>query len=269
MYQISIQKCGVIYYSNNRLKGSGSAAVEDTWMIGSSLWNAHARLSRVCVQFIENFDQSPITVDWTPACIVILGKVYAVLSDGEQRGVYDEQGIVDEETDVLKKDRDWEEYWRLLFKKVTVADIKDFEDKYKGSEEETADIKQAYLDFEGDMDGIMESVLCSTSGDESRIRTILEVAIEAQELPVYTVFTKESTNKQRARKRRGDREAKEAEAVRQELGLEDGSDSLKTLIQKKQKDREKQMDSFLAAMEAKYCANSHKGGKKAAKKGKK
>ncbi|XP_048472263.1 dnaJ homolog subfamily C member 9 [Rhincodon typus] len=198
----------------------------------------------------------------------ILGKVYAVLSDGEQRGLYDEQGIVDEEADVVKQDRDWEEYWRLLFKKVTVADIKEFEDKYKGSEEEMTDIKQAYLDFEGDMDGIMESVLCSTLEDESRIRAILETAIEAQELPAYTAFTKETASKQRARKRRGDREAKEAEGVRQKLGLEDGSDSLKLLIQKKQKDREKQMDNFLAAMEAKYCANSQKG-KKSTKKGKK
>eukprot|EP00061_Rhincodon_typus_P012121 g37650.t1 len=134
---------------------------------------------------------------------------------------------------------------------VTVADIKEFEDKYKGSEEEMTDIKQAYLDFEGDMDGIMESVLCSTLEDESRIRAILETAIEAQELPAYTAFTKETASKQRARKRRGDREAKEAEGVRQKLGLEDGSDSLKLLIQKKQKDREKQMDNFLAAMEAK------------------
>ncbi|XP_067828872.1 dnaJ homolog subfamily C member 9 [Heptranchias perlo] len=199
----------------------------------------------------------------------ILGKVYAVLSEREQRAVYDEQGIVDEEADVLKQDRDWEEYWRLLFKKVTVADIKEFEDKYKGSEEETADIKQAYMDFNGDMDRIMESVLCSTSGDESRIREILGKAIEAQELPAYTAFTKESTNRQRARKRRGEKEAKEAEAARRELGLEDGTDSLKTLIQKKQKDREKEMDSFLAAMEAKYRGNSQKGGKKAAKKGKK
>ncbi|GCC17241.1 dnaJ homolog subfamily C member 9 [Chiloscyllium punctatum] len=197
----------------------------------------------------------------------ILGKVYAVLSDGEQRGLYDEQGIVDEEADIVKQDRDWEEYWRLLFKKVTVADIKEFEAKYKGSEEEMTDIKQAYLDFEGDMDGIMESVLCSTPGDESRIRAILEAAIKAQELPAYTTFTKETASKQRARKRRGDREAKEAEVMRQELGLEEGNDSLKLLIQNKQKDREKQMDNFLAAMEAKYCANSQKG-KKGAKKGK-
>lgn len=48
----------------------------------------------------------------------ILGKVYSVLSDKEQRAVYDEQGTVDEDSDVLNQDRDWETYWRLLFKKV-------------------------------------------------------------------------------------------------------------------------------------------------------
>lgn len=48
----------------------------------------------------------------------ILGKVYSVLSDKEQRALYDEQGTVDEDSDVLKQDRDWEAYWRLLFKKV-------------------------------------------------------------------------------------------------------------------------------------------------------
>lgn len=48
----------------------------------------------------------------------ILGKVYSVLSDKEQRTLYDEQGTVDEDSDVLSQDRDWEAYWRLLLKKV-------------------------------------------------------------------------------------------------------------------------------------------------------
>lgn len=51
-------------------------------------------------------------------CRQILGRVYAVLSDKEQRAVYDEQGTVDEDTAGLNQDRDWDAYWRLLFKKV-------------------------------------------------------------------------------------------------------------------------------------------------------
>ncbi|XP_073209768.1 dnaJ homolog subfamily C member 9 isoform X3 [Lepidochelys kempii] len=180
----------------------------------------------------------------------LLGKVYAVLSDQDQRALYDEQGIVDEESDALSRDRNWEEYWRLLFKKeeavlkmmkgtclniqdlqITIKDIEDFEKKYKGSEEELADVKAAYKDFKGDIDKIMESVLCVDYTDEPRIRKIIQQAIDSGEVPSYKVFVKESKQKMNARKRRAQEEAKEAEKTREELGLGDGEDDLKALIQ--------------------------------------
>ncbi|XP_054948969.1 dnaJ homolog subfamily C member 9 isoform X1 [Pan paniscus] len=161
----------------------------------------------------------------------ILGKVYSVLSDGEQRAVYDEQGTVDEDSPVLTQDRDWEAYWRLLFKKISLEDIQAFEKTYKGSEEELADIKQAYLDFKGDMDQIMESVLCVQYTEEPRIRNIIQQAIDAGEVPSYNAFVKESKQKMNARKRRAQEEAKEAEMSRKELGLDEGVDSLKAAIQ--------------------------------------
>ena len=40
-------------------------------------------------------------------------------------------GEVDDENDI-HEDRDWNEYWRILFKKVSVEDIMEFEEKYKG-----------------------------------------------------------------------------------------------------------------------------------------
>lgn len=192
----------------------------------------------------------------------ILGKVYAVLSDKEQRALYDEQGTVDEDSDVLNQDRDWETYWRLLFKKISLEDIQAFEKTYKGSEEELADIKQAYLDFKGDMDQIMESVLCVQYTEEPRIRNIIQQAIDAGEIPSYNAFVKESKQKMNARKRRAQEEAKEAEISRKELGLDEGEDNLKALIQSRQKDRQKEMDNFLAQMEAKYCKPSKREGKK-------
>ncbi|XP_048194971.1 dnaJ homolog subfamily C member 9 isoform X1 [Perognathus longimembris pacificus] len=191
----------------------------------------------------------------------ILGRVYAVLSDKEQRAVYDEQGAVDEDSAGLSQDRDWVAYWRLLFKKISLEDIQAFEKTYKGSEEELADIKQAYLDFKGDMDQIMESVLCVQYTEESRIRNIIQQAIDAGDVPSYKAFVKESKQKMNARKRRAEEEAKEAEKSRKELGLEEGVDNLKAVIQSRQKDRQKEMDNFLAQMEAKYCKPS-KGGRK-------
>ena len=50
------------------------------------------------------------------------------------------------------------DYWRLLFKKVTVDDITAFEKNYKGSEEEAETLRSAYVDCEGDMERILEEV---------------------------------------------------------------------------------------------------------------
>ena len=99
-------------------------------------------------------------------CMQVLGKVYAILSDKDKRAIYDEDGTVDEEEDsILKQDRDWAEYWRLLFSKVTTDDIQSFEQSYKGSEEELDTLKSVYMDSEGDMDTILEEVtwMCSLS----------------------------------------------------------------------------------------------------------
>ncbi|XP_053442145.1 dnaJ homolog subfamily C member 9 isoform X3 [Nycticebus coucang] len=145
---------------------------------------------------------------------------------------------------------------------ISLEDIQAFEKTYKGSEEELADIKQAYLDFKGDMDQIMESVLCVQYTEEPRIRNIIQQAIDTGEVPSYNAFVRESKQKINARKRRAQEEAREAEITRKELGLDEGVDNLKAVIQSRQKDRQKEMDNFLAQMEAKYCKPSKGGGKK-------
>ena len=33
----------------------------------------------------------------------------------------------------MQQDRDWYQYWRILFAKISVKDIEEFEDKYKGN----------------------------------------------------------------------------------------------------------------------------------------
>jgi DnaJ family protein C protein 9 len=49
-----------------------------------------------------------------------LGAVYKLLSDKDRRAVYDDTGEIDEgeDTDINK---DWDQYWRLLFKVGTNA----------------------------------------------------------------------------------------------------------------------------------------------------
>jgi len=197
----------------------------------------------------------------------VLGKLYAVLSDKEQRVVYDEQGVVDEESDVLSEDRCWEDYWRLLFPKITVQDILEFEKKYKGSDEERQDLIQLYVQHEGDMDAITASALCSSQEDEPRLCSIIQAAIQSGEVKEFPAFTRESDKKKRARRKRADRERQEAEEMQKEMGLGDEDDSLVMMLQQRQKSREQNFNSFLSDLEAKYSKPSGKSQK--SKRGKK
>lgn len=129
-----------------------------------------------------------------------LSRVYTVLSDPDKKALYDESGEVDD--DVVVQERDWDAYWRLLFQKVTLEDIAEFEKQYKGSEEEKSDLKAAYLDYEGDMDTIMENVLCATIEDEERFREIIEMLIAKEGLPKFPAFVNEGKMKKKARKQK-------------------------------------------------------------------
>ena len=70
------------------------------------------------------------------------------------------------------------------------------------SEEELSDLKSAYMDFEGDMDAILENVLCATIDDEGRFRKILQKCIKDGEVPKYPAFTTETKSKKKERKRK-------------------------------------------------------------------
>ena len=64
----------------------------------------------------------------------LLVGVYKILSDKDARALYDESGEVNDEGDATNMDdRNWDEHWRVLFNKVTLDDIKNFEEKYKNS----------------------------------------------------------------------------------------------------------------------------------------
>lgn len=195
-----------------------------------------------------------------------LGKVYAVLSDKDERAVYDEQGIVDEESEALDRDRNWEEYWRRMFPKITLQDILDFEKTYKGSAEEKEDLKRVYQECQGDLTRIMDSALCSSHEDEPRIREFLQGAVDSGELPAHAAFTNESAQKKNQRKRKAEKERREAEEMQKEMGVET-EDSLVALIKRKQAAKEAEFDSFLGDLEAKY--GRKKPGTSTGRKGKK
>jgi len=194
----------------------------------------------------------------------VLSRVYEVLSDKEKRAVYDETGTLLDEADILTEDKNWEQYWRLLFKKISKKDIEEFEQEYKGSEEEKEAILGFYEQFEGDMDEIMSHVMCATYEDEDRIRDIIKENIDAGNVEEYLAF-EENKKKKRKRMREAKREEAEAEQHAKDIGL-DASGDLEALILKRNAERGKEFDSLLSNLEAKYAKKpAKKGGAKKAK----
>lgn len=188
--------------------------------------------------------------------------VYSLLSDESRRGLYDECGEVDDENDPLQQNKDWEEYWRVLFPKVSLKDIEEFEKEYRESDEEKQDIKKAYLESKGDMSLILDSVMCSTIEDESRFREIIDEMIKNKDVKKFKAYSSEDASAQKSRKRQADLEAKEAETARKEMGL-DGSDaSLENMILARQKNRGQQAESFLDGLAAKYASGAKQKKKK-------
>lgn len=74
--------------------------------------------------------------------------------------------------------------------------------KYRGSAQEREHLGRLYIEYDGDMDRIMESALCAETEDEPRVREILQSLIDAQEIPAFRTFTHESAQKRRNRRRK-------------------------------------------------------------------
>ncbi|XP_076035808.1 dnaJ homolog subfamily C member 9 [Oratosquilla oratoria] len=192
-----------------------------------------------------------------------LGKVYSILSDKDAKACYDETGDIDEENS-LPKVQDWDQYWRSMFKKVSVEDINDFEKNYKESDEELNDLKKAYIEGEGCMEFILTQVLCCTVDDEPRFKKIIKKWIDEDDVPAFEKFTKETKEKSTVRKRKAAKEAEEAEKHKKELGLDNSEESLKKLILGNAKQRAQASDNFLDSLASKYGSGGT-GGKKGRK----
>lgn len=179
----------------------------------------------------------------------LLAKIHKVLSDEEKRALYDEQGIVidDESMD----NADWDQYWRLLFPKITPQDIDNYLEKYLGSEEEIEDLKKIYVQYKGDMNLIEESMI---GFEEERIRRMLNELIESGELDALPKFVNESRASIEKRKRKTEKERKECEES-------NGSEDLAKAILMNSARRQGNFDSMIDNLTAKY-GNANKRQKK-------
>ncbi|CAK1546159.1 unnamed protein product [Leptosia nina] len=194
----------------------------------------------------------------------VLGAVHAILSDKEKRELYSSTDCVDDDDYTVIDDRDWTVYWRFLFKKITEEDIAAYEKEYIGSEEEKKDLKNAYIAGKGDMDYIVDHVQFARSEQEPRLRGILTEMIDQGEIPAYKIFTHEPAKKRKRRHAKENYEAKEAEQLKEDLGMNSGENSLELMIKQKLESRSKQMDSFLDDLATKYGGSKPRASKRKA-----
>ncbi|XP_054724390.1 dnaJ homolog subfamily C member 9-like [Uloborus diversus] len=193
----------------------------------------------------------------------VLSHVHSILSDKDRRGFYDETGGIDDESG-LSEGKDWENYWRLLFPKITKKDIENYLNSYKGSDEEKEDLKNHYIKYEGDFNKISENLIGYEFEEETRYHDILTNMIKSEEIPDFPKFSKETKARKAARERRLKKDAVEAEKIGKELGI-DSEESLVNAIAKRAQSRESNFDDMIKNLEAKYAKPKSAGRKKTKK----
>jgi len=89
------------------------------------------------------------------------------------------------------------------------------------SEEEKEDILEAYRRHKGSMDGILSEVPLSSVDDENRFIETIQAAVRAGVVESSKAFALQTTNKARqARRKAAEQEAREAEQLVVQLGLD-------------------------------------------------
>uniref|UniRef100_A0A1B0G9M0 J domain-containing protein n=1 Tax=Glossina morsitans morsitans TaxID=37546 RepID=A0A1B0G9M0_GLOMM len=148
----------------------------------------------------------------------VLSKVYQVLIDKDKRELYDEQGIIDDDDDILEtKLNNWLDLWRKIFQPITKEAIENYEKTYINSDLERSDIRKAYLSSKGSIDKIINEVPFLKVDDEDRLQKIVREMIANEEVPEYKIFTEEPARKRKKRHQKYARESREAEKLEAKL----------------------------------------------------
>lgn len=175
-----------------------------------------------------------------------LQKVISILGDEEKRAVYDQTGCVDDaglEGEVVNN---LKEFFRTMYKKITEADIEEFEANYRGSDSEKNDLIDLYNKCKGNMNRLFCSMLCSDPKlDSHRFKDILDEAIASGDLKSTKAYqkwvkqvakTKPPTSPLRHREKSKNKE----------------SEDLYAIISQRRNERKQQFDSFFSSMVKKH-----------------
>ncbi|XP_058209593.1 chaperone protein dnaJ 6-like [Rhododendron vialii] len=174
-----------------------------------------------------------------------LQKVVSILGDEEKRALYDQTGCVDDADLAGEVVNNLKEFFRTMYRKITEADIEEFEANYRGSESEKKDLIDLYKKYKGNMNRLFCSMLCSDPKlDSHRFKDVLDKAIAAGELKSRKAYQKwaeqvSATKPPTSPLRRRRKSKKESE-------------DLYAIISQRRDKRREQFDSFFSSMVTKY-----------------
>ncbi|MCL7023116.1 hypothetical protein MKW94_012536 [Papaver nudicaule] len=181
-----------------------------------------------------------------------LQKVISILGDEEKRALYDETGCADDADFSGDVAQNMQEYFRTVFKKVTEADIEEFEANYRGSESEIKDLKELYQKHKGNMNRIFCSLLCSDPKlDSHRFKDILNEAIAADELKETKAYKRwvQQVNETKPPTDPLRRKNKSKKLPKAE------SENLLAVITQRRSQRKDQFDSMFSSMVSRYSGS--------------
>ncbi|KAJ9458312.1 Chaperone protein dnaJ 6 [Diplonema papillatum] len=148
-----------------------------------------------------------------------VGFAYSILRDAGKRKEYDETGIFAAGDDA--EDLDMSTLMRSLFRQVTEDDCTAYAEKYKGSDEERADVINGYNKSAGDFMKTLDHVHYNDllASEEDRLNALIESLVAEGELKATEKWEKTKLTPERkesdAYKKRWAARLKEAEEVRQ------------------------------------------------------
>ncbi|QCE05233.1 chaperone protein dnaJ 6-like [Vigna unguiculata] len=176
-----------------------------------------------------------------------LQHVFSILGDEEKRAVYDQTGCVDDAELAGEVVQNLKEYFKAMYKKVTEADIEEFEANYRGSDSEKNDLINLYKKYKGKMDRLFCSMLCSDPKlDSHRFKDILDETIAAGELKETKAYKKWA-------KKISETKPPTSPVRRQAKSSKEQSETdLCAIISQRQHERKNRLNSMFSSLISKY-----------------
>lgn len=174
-----------------------------------------------------------------------LQKVISILGDEEKRALYDQTGCVDDADLAGDVCQNLKEFFQTLYKKVTEADIEEFEANYRGSDTEKKDLIDLYKMHKGNMNRVFCYMLCSDPKlDSHRFKDILDEAIAGGVVKSTKAYEKWA-------KRVSETKPPTSPLKRRKKEKKDSED-LFAIISQRQNERRGKINSMLSSLVSKY-----------------